>query len=116
MGAPVFSNGWGGLAWLMGPTGGYLLAFPVAAAVVGWAAQGRRMLPFVAGLIAAHAVTFTGGVLQLALVSGSGVQAAIATGLLPFLPGIAFKSGLLVAFFAGWTKWRGQGPRAETGW
>jgi biotin transport system substrate-specific component len=106
MGAPVFSAGRSGIAWLMGPTGGYLLAFPVSAAVIGWAAQTRRMLPFVAGLAAAHLVTFTGGVMQLALVTGTGVGAAVATGFLPFLPGIAIKSVLLIAFFTGWTRWR----------
>jgi biotin transport system substrate-specific component len=90
----------------MGPTGGYLLAFPVSAAVIGWAARSRRMLPFVAGLAAAHLVTFTGGVMQLALVSGTGVPGAVATGFLPFLPGIALKSALLIAFFAGWSRWR----------
>jgi biotin transport system substrate-specific component len=106
MGAPVFSAGRSGIAWLMGPTGGFLLAFPVSAAVIGWAARSRSMLPFVVGLAAAHLVTFTGGVTQLALVSGSGLQGAIATGFLPFLPGIALKSALLIAFFAGWNKWR----------
>ena len=35
LGAPVFSGGAAGLGWLFGPTGGYLLAFPAAAAVVG---------------------------------------------------------------------------------
>jgi biotin transport system substrate-specific component len=106
MGAPVFSNGRSGLGWLMGPTGGYLLAFPVSAAVVGWGARSRRMLPFLAGLLAAHAVTFTGGVLQLGLVSGTGLAGAAATGFVPFIPGIAFKSALLIAFFAGWVRWR----------
>jgi biotin transport system substrate-specific component len=115
MGAPVFSNGRAGLAWLMGPTGGYLLAFPVAAAVVGWGARSRRMLPFVAGLFAAHAVTFTGGVTQLALVSGTGIAGAVATGFLPFVPGILFKSALLVAFFAGWMRWGGASGAAPEG-
>ena len=113
MGAPVFSAGRSGIAWLMGPTGGYLLAFPLSAAVVGWAARSRRMLPCVAGLAAAHLVTFTGGVLQLALVTGTGVPAAVQTGFLPFLPGIALKSVLLIAFFAGWTRWRSNAGAPE---
>jgi biotin transport system substrate-specific component len=113
MGAPVFSNGGSGIPWLLGPTGGYLLAFPASAALVGWGARSRRMLPFIAALAAAHLVTFTGGVLQLALVSGSGVRAAVATGFLPFLPGIAIKSALLIAFFGGWTRWRSSEGTAE---
>jgi biotin transport system substrate-specific component len=113
MGAPVFSAGRGGIAWLMGPTGGYLLAFPLSAAVVGWAARSRRMLPFALGLAAAHVVTFTGGVVQLALVTGTGVSGAVSTGFLPFLPGIALKSALLIAFFAGWTRWRSNAGAPE---
>lgn len=69
------------------------------------------MAPMIAGLLAAHAVTFTGGVLQLALVSGMGLRGAVAAGLIPFIPGIAFKSVLLIAFFAGWVRWRRpEGP------
>jgi len=42
MGLPVFAAG-GGLAYLAGPTGGYLLAFPVAAALAGWIAGNPDM-------------------------------------------------------------------------
>ena len=59
-----------------------------AAAVIGLGARTRRMPPFVAGLLAAHAVTFTGGVLQVALVSGNGLRAAATVGFIPFIPGI----------------------------
>ena len=38
VGFPVFSKG-GGLAYLAGPTAGYLIAYPFAAAIVGWAAD-----------------------------------------------------------------------------
>jgi biotin transport system substrate-specific component len=113
MGAPVFANGGSGVPWLMGATGGYLLAFPLAAAVVGLGARTRRMIPFVAALLAAHAVTFTGGVLQLALVSGNGLRAAATAGFIPFIPGILLKSALLIAFFAGWTRWRKPGAPTQ---
>ncbi|NUP54776.1 MAG: biotin transporter BioY, partial [Gemmatimonadaceae bacterium] len=55
-GLPVFAPmGAPGLARLLGPTGGYLLAYPVAAAVAGWIGAGRaafitRALAAIAGI------------------------------------------------------------------
>ena len=43
-GAPVFSNGAAGLPWLMGPTGGYLLAAPAAAFLAGAVSGGNGRL------------------------------------------------------------------------
>ncbi len=113
LGAPVFSNGAGGLGWLMGPTGGYLLAFPVSAAVIGLAGASRRLLPMLGGLAAAHAATFSGGLLQLALVTGMDAGDAVAAGLLPFIPGIAIKSALLIAGWAAWLKLSGAEGTGE---
>jgi len=66
LGAPVFAGGGFGLARILGPTGGYLLAFPIAAAVVGYILQSRRGLAWsfvamTAGLI----VIFSAGTVQL---------------------------------------------------
>ena len=44
-GLPVFSAGRAGAAWLVGPTGGYLLAFPVAAAAVGSVMPSTMLMP-----------------------------------------------------------------------
>src|SRR6266550_6187165 len=38
-GLPVFAQGHGGALWLLGPTAGYLLAYPFAAFVAGWFSQ-----------------------------------------------------------------------------
>src|SRR6184192_3006969 len=35
-GLPVFTPGWGGIAQLLGPTGGYLIAYPIVAFCAGW--------------------------------------------------------------------------------
>ena len=88
-GAPVFSGGHSGLAWLVGPTGGYLLAFPVAAFVVGAVAGPRdagRMRVLLA-LVTGIAVIYAGGLSQLHMVTGQGLSDLLRQGALPFLGG-----------------------------
>jgi len=84
LGAPIFAAG-GGLAYLLGPTGGYLLAFPVAAFVVG-AIAGRSlgMRRLLVGLIAGALVIQGGGAAWLAATTGD-IGQAIRVGVGPFL-------------------------------
>ena len=92
MGAPVFSNGGAGLAWLLGPTGGYLLTYPASAFAAGWVA-GRRgsMLRIVAGLTLGVLIQYAGGLAQLWALTGQPIGAVLAMGALPFLFGDAVK-------------------------
>jgi len=84
-GLPVFAPfGAPGLARLLGPTGGYLLAYPLAAWVTGRLGAGsasyaRRALSASAGMC----VLYAGGLAQLTLITGSVAQAAI-VGAIPF--------------------------------
>jgi len=102
-GLPVFSAGRAGAIWLIGPTGGYLLAFPVAAAVVGAitlrsARAGRAgVLRLLVGLASGIAVIHAGGVAHLALIGGDPAT-AFRTGFVPFLTGDLIKIGLAAAF------------------
>src|SRR5271165_4787000 len=87
MGLPVFSPmGVGGLVQLFGPTGGYLLAYPVVAFVAGWLAE--RGTPSLArnvfAGIVAEALLFASGIAWLQIATGSW-QKAFAFGLAPFL-------------------------------
>ncbi|MDZ7780269.1 MAG: biotin transporter BioY [Gemmatimonadota bacterium] len=98
-GAPVFSNGAAGLPWLLGPTGGYLLAMPAAAYVVGAisgrdAGAGRMLL----GLTLGIATIYAGGVSWLLMLTGGGLATALSLGVLPFVAGDVTK--ILLAFFA----------------
>lgn len=88
MGAPVFSFGGAGLPWLMGPTGGYLLAMPAAAFVVG-AVAGRDggWFRLLAGLTLGMATIYLGGVSQLFLLTRQELGGLLAVGVLPFLAG-----------------------------
>jgi biotin transport system substrate-specific component len=87
-GAPVFSFGGAGLPWLLGPTGGYLIAYPAAAFVVGWiAGRGAGTLRLTAALTAGIATLYVGGISQLFLLTGESLGALLAVGAAPFLLG-----------------------------
>jgi biotin transport system substrate-specific component len=84
LGAPVFAAG-GGLAYLLGPTAGYLLAFPAAAWVVGATAGRAAGTPrLLVGLIAGALLIQFGGAAWLAATTGD-LGRAIAVGVGPFL-------------------------------
>lgn len=80
-----------GLARLAGPTGGYLLSYPLAAFVTGLLAErafDRRFLTSLVAMSAGLSIIFAGGVLWLAmfLPGPFPLAAAVRAGLLPFLP------------------------------
>lgn len=85
-GLPVFAPiGAPGLARLVGATGGYLLAYPIAAFVAGSLAParagfGRRVAAAAAGMLA----IYLGGFAQLAVLTGSLERAAL-LGVIPFV-------------------------------
>jgi len=95
LGLPVFApEGLPGAARLLGPTGGYLLAYPVGAAVAGAvAARGaswpRALLAPALGILAIYA----GGVAQLVVLTGSAGRAA-ALGAAPFVVADLAKIGV----------------------
>jgi biotin transport system substrate-specific component len=85
-GLPVFAPmGAPGFARLLGPTGGYLWAYPVAAGVAGLLARRRRdFLMRAVAAAAGIAVIHLGGFLQLLAITGNAAQ-ALALGATPFL-------------------------------
>jgi biotin transport system substrate-specific component len=85
-GLPVFTpGGLPGAARLFGPTGGFLLAYPVAAAVTGMiAARARGVAASFLAPLAGLAIVFAGGLAQLTIITGD-ARAAVALGALPFL-------------------------------
>ena len=94
VGAPVFAAGGAGFAWLLGPTGGYLVAFPAAAFVAGWVtARGLGWGRVIAAFALGTAIILVGGTTQLALVSGTDFATAWSLGASPFLVGAALKGG-----------------------
>jgi biotin transport system substrate-specific component len=97
LGAPVFSGGDGGLVHLFSATGGYLLAFPLAAAVTGvlagrvpshWSVPAAMRLWM--AILVGTAVIFVGGATQLAILTGNSAR-AIQLGVIPFIVGDLLK-------------------------
>src|SRR5215207_1324510 len=85
--SPVLPQGFGRL---LGPTGGYLMSYPIAAFLAGYLAEhgfDRRYLTSVVAMGAGLAIIFTCGVAWMAFGTPNvGLSAAIATGLIPFIP------------------------------
>jgi len=99
-GMPFFAGGAAGVARLIGPTGGYLIAFPFAAAMTGAFAEhalDRTPLRMFMIMIAGSVVIFGLGLGQLSrFVPG---ESLLASGLLPFIPGDLIKAALAAAVF-----------------
>ncbi|EGK11639.1 biotin transporter BioY [Kroppenstedtia eburnea] len=98
-GVPVFSGGQGGLAVLVGPTAGYIWSWPVAAFLIGWLTEGSAPRLRFWKLMVYHVVWGIAfidlcGVLWMMFSLGLDVRAALAGGVLPFIPGDAVKAAV----------------------
>jgi biotin transport system substrate-specific component len=86
-GLPVFSPvGLGGIAQMVGPTGGYLMAYPVVAYLAGWLAE-RNRSSFARNALAAtlaEVFLFVSGVSWLMLIFHAPLEQAVQFGLYPF--------------------------------
>ncbi|MGA2169539.1 MAG: biotin transporter BioY [Terracidiphilus sp.] len=111
LGLPVFAPeplAPGGLAHLLGPTGGYLLAYPLAAALIAFLWR-RTRRGFAAALISAAAgslAILTCGALWLAVLTHASAQSVLTLAVLPFLPGDALKIAAAAALAAGFERLR----------
>jgi biotin transport system substrate-specific component len=107
-GLPVFSiAGQGGIAQLLGPTGGYLLAYPFAAAMAGWLVE-RGERNFARSAIAAtigDAVLFAGGISWLYVYTHSFAR-AVQFGLYWFVFAEVIKIMLAAGIASGWQRAR----------
>jgi biotin transport system substrate-specific component len=107
-----------GAARLMGPTGGYLMAYPLAAYATGWlAARGldRRYLTSIVAMAAGLALVFAGGVLWLTRFTppdASGLAWALRTGAYPFVVADLIKLCLAAAVLPALWRLTGLGRRA----
>lgn len=100
-GLPVFSPaGPGGIAQLVGPTGGFLLAYPFAAYAAGSLFARRKNIRFAyLGAIAGEVLIFTVGMVWFKFVMNVSFAQAFVMAVVPFMPGEVIK--IVAASFAG---------------
>jgi len=101
LGLPVYADGAGGWSATVGATGGYLVGFVLAAAVVGTLAEhrrDRRVHTAVPAMLAGSVIIYACGVGWLSVHLGVSLARAVELGLTPFLLGDALK--LVVAGLA----------------
>lgn len=90
VGLPVFARAHGGIAVLLGPSGGYLIGFLLGAVAGSWvrsrlATNQRFMLGDVSAAVIVVACSYLVGWLHLMLVTGTGPLAALLGGVVPFV-------------------------------
>jgi biotin transport system substrate-specific component len=108
-GLPVFTpNGLGGLAQLFGPTGGYLLSYPVVAPLVSvlWRGGARSFSRALGVAGAGSLVTLAMGAVWLAVLTHAAALTVLNHAVLPFLPGDVLKVVAAAGIAAGASRWR----------
>ncbi|MDL2248204.1 biotin transporter BioY [Tyzzerella sp. OttesenSCG-928-J15] len=99
VGVPVFGGFRGGLGALFGPTGGYLLVYPIMVWIVAVALNGKKsrqaeaqqskaflFLKAGAAIFAAHLILYLGGTAWLSVTTGNTFYASLSIAVFPFIP------------------------------
>ena len=113
-GLPFFAGGAAGAGIILGPTGGYLVAFPLAALITGTLAHAgwdRRFTTMLAAMILGSVVIFGFGLAGLSRFVPT--DRLLSLGLFPFLPGDIVKSTLAAIAVPGVWRWLGREDRIE---
>ncbi|MGA2780613.1 MAG: biotin transporter BioY [Smithella sp.] len=108
VGIPVFAGGKAGLGVILGPTGGYLLGFIIAAFVIGMVNRMRKsagVFWHIFSMLIGMLIIYFLGSLQLSLVAKMSFHKALAVGVVPFIPGDIIKI-LLAAIISSQLKGR----------
>jgi len=102
IGLPFFADGKGGISVILGASGGFLIGFIAAGAIVGRLAElgwDRKFIGALGAMLVGEAVLYAIGLPWLKVVTGMSWQATIEAGLVPFIVGDAIKAVLAAALF-----------------
>ena len=100
VGLPVFSNFSAGVGHILGPTGGYILAYPLVAYVAGMVFNNKKIKgskAIVLGLLLGWLVEYVVGTMYYSAVTSVSIWAAVTVCVLPFVVGDICKS--IAVFF-----------------
>jgi biotin transport system substrate-specific component len=112
VGLPVFTPyASGGVAHLLGPNGGFLFSYPLAAATAGWVVRAMQRVTsrFRSALVAATAATlpiFLLGAGWFAYYAHHNTSATWAMAIAPFIPGEIIKITAAAGIFSTFQRWR----------
>lgn len=95
VGIPVFAGFSGGIQNIMGPTGGFIISFPIMAFLIGLGMKYRKkkgmfLLFLVIGTVSNYVI----GVIMFCIIMNSSVAAAMAACVIPFIPTAVIKAVL----------------------
>lgn len=87
IGVPVFANGASGIGAIVGPTGGFIIGFFLAALLIGFVkSRTDRFFVLLATAILSLCVIYGVGVIQLSVVTGMDLPKSFSVGAIPFIP------------------------------
>lgn len=93
VGVPVFANFGGGFHYLVGPTGGFLISFPIMAWMIGWGAEyKKRKGMFITMLTLGTIVNFIVGAAFFSFITDSSPAVAFTACVVPYLPWAILKA------------------------
>lgn len=104
LGLPVFAPAsTSGLAHLLGPTGGYLVAYPFAAVLISslWKRSSRRFSTALVSTALGDLLILVSGALWLAAITHTPVPTVLTLSVIPFLPGDAIKIAVAAGLAEG---------------
>ena len=96
IGIPVFANFSGGLSYVVGPTGGFILSFPIMAFIIGLGSEYgiKNKGVFIGALVMGTVINYIVGVLMFCIITKSPIQTGIMACVLPFIPTAIIKAVL----------------------
>lgn len=98
VGLPVFAGFAGGIPKVLGPTGGFIISFPIMALIIGHLSDSNiNKFKLSIGMIISLMISYAIGTLQMSFVLGISFSEALAIGVIPFVILDFVKMGIVIA-------------------